>query len=172
MINLQKLMDDTKGDETVRERRWLKGGCGPPWGSIEVTTPGRDTPPPARQKYRCKGCDHHFDDLTGTVFAGHRLKESAPFIFHLKFPANYEIAPHTHPATENVTVISGTLVFRGWRAGGSRKARTLPPGSVAVMPAEHPMFGWTKEEEVIIQVHGIGPWSITYLNPEDDPRNK
>jgi len=34
-----------------------------------------------------------------------------------------------------------------------------------------PMFGYTKEETVI-QLHGVGPWGLTYLNPADDPRKK
>jgi hypothetical protein len=33
------------------------------------------------------------------------------------------------------------------------------------------MFGYTKEETVI-QLHGVGPWGLTYLNPADDPRKK
>ena len=28
------------------------------------------------------------------------------------------------------------------------------------------------EGETVIQVHGVGPWSIIYVNPADDPRNK
>ncbi len=27
------------------------------------------------------------------------------------------------------------------------------------------------DAETVIQVHGIGPWAINYLNPADDPRN-
>lgn len=110
-------------------------------------------------------------DAKIAVIAGD-LKEAVPFIFRLKFPADYEVAPHTHPADENVTVISGTLYFGAGEEADPEKAKELPPGSVAVMPSGHPMFGWTKDEEVIIQVHGVGPWGITYLNPEDDPRKQ
>jgi transposase-like protein len=38
---------------------------------VEITKQGRDTTQPARQKYRCLGCLRSFDDLTGTVLAGH-----------------------------------------------------------------------------------------------------
>jgi hypothetical protein len=31
-------------------------------------------------------------------------------------------------------------------------------------------FVWAKGETVI-QLHGVGPWSLTYVNPDDDPRN-
>ncbi len=32
-------------------------------------------------------------------------------------------------------------------------------------------FAWNKEE-VIVQLNGIGPWGVTYVNPADDPRKK
>jgi hypothetical protein len=33
------------------------------------------------------------------------------------------------------------------------------------------MFGFTKEETVI-QLNGVGPWGLHYLNPADDPRKQ
>jgi len=37
------------------------------------------------------------------------------------------------------------------------------------MPAGMKHFAWTTGETVV-QLSGIGPQSINYLNPEDDPR--
>jgi transposase-like protein len=71
MINLQNLIDDAKCYETVRALRWPEGVRCPHCASSQVTKQGRDVTPPARQKYRCTACERHFDDLTGTVFAGH-----------------------------------------------------------------------------------------------------
>jgi len=71
MINLQNLIDDAKCYETVRELRWPEGVRCPHCESAQVTKQGRDTTQEHRQKYYCKGCHRHFDDLTGTVFAGH-----------------------------------------------------------------------------------------------------
>jgi hypothetical protein len=51
------------------------------------------------------------------------------------------------------------------------KTRPLSAGSVAVMQPKTHHFGWTKDE-TIIQVHGVGPWAIHYVDPADDPRNK
>ena len=51
------------------------------------------------------------------------------------------------------------------------KSKELRAGSVAIMQPKTPHFGWTKEE-AIVQVHGVGPWGVTYVNPEDDPRKK
>jgi transposase-like protein len=71
MINIQTLIDDAKCFETVRQMRWPKGVNCPDCASKEVTKNGRDDTQPQRQRYLCKTCDRHFDDLTGTVFAGH-----------------------------------------------------------------------------------------------------
>jgi len=71
MLNIQNLIDDAKCYETVREMRWPEGvGC-VHCDSPQVTKQGRDTTQSHRQKYRCQGCGRYFDDLTGTVFAGH-----------------------------------------------------------------------------------------------------
>jgi hypothetical protein len=39
------------------------------------------------------------------------------------------------------------------------------------MPAQTNHFAYTKGE-AIIQLHGIGPWGINYVNPADDPRKE
>ncbi len=70
MINLQNLLDDVKCYDTVRQLRWPDGVRCPHCGAAAITQQGRDTTQPAR-KYRCERCQRHFDDLTGTVLAGH-----------------------------------------------------------------------------------------------------
>jgi hypothetical protein len=49
--------------------------------------------------------------------------------------------------------------------------RELAVGSFAMMPKGNRHFAWTKGE-TIVQLHGIGPWGVTYVNPSDDPRKK
>ncbi|MEP1214441.1 MAG: cupin domain-containing protein [Marinobacter sp.] len=104
-----------------------------------------------------------------SIIEGDLAKEE-PFTMRLKLPADYVIAPHIHPAYERVTVLSGTFHFAHGKEVDRDKASALPEGSVAIMSPGDPMFGYT-EEEVVIQLHGTGPWGIEYLNPEDDPRN-
>jgi hypothetical protein len=48
----------------------------------------------------------------------------------------------------------------------------LGAGSLLLLPADHPHYVWAADEEVIIQVTAIGPFDLTYINPEDDPRKK
>lgn len=94
-----------------------------------------------------------------------------PFTMRIKFPAGYKILPHWHPAVEHATVISGALNMGIGDKFDPVKTKELPAGSFSMMPAKTNHFAWVKEETVI-QVHGIGPWRINYVNPSDDPRNK
>src|SRR5438128_1074858 len=98
-------------------------------------------------------------------------KEPGLFTMRLKFPANYKIAPHWHPADEHVTVISGTFYMGMGDKFDEAAAKELPTGSFVVMPTKQAHFGMTKGETVV-QLHGTGPWGVTYVNPADDPRSK
>jgi len=105
------------------------------------------------------------------LLEGTNLSMAEQFTFRLKLPAGYQLRPHTHPAVEHVTVISGTLYFGTSNEFDKSKGVAYPESSFIVMPPGHVMFGWV-EEETIIQVHSVGPWGIIYANPEDDPRKK
>jgi hypothetical protein len=99
------------------------------------------------------------------------LNEAVPFTFRLQFPANYQIPAHWHAAVERVTVISGTVNMGVGDKLDRSKTKPLSPGSMAIMQPKTNHFLWTKEETVV-QLNGTGPWTITYLNPADDPRKK
>lgn len=71
MIHIQSLIDDTKCFETVRALRWPDGVHCSTCHSPHVTTQGHDDTQPARQRYQCTSCGRRFDDLPGTIFAGH-----------------------------------------------------------------------------------------------------
>ncbi len=71
LIDLSSLLDDAKCFALVREHRWPDGVRCPSCGSGAVTRDGHDDTQPQRQRYRCKTCVGRFDDLTGTVLAGH-----------------------------------------------------------------------------------------------------
>ena len=71
LVNISLLIDDAKCHELVRQHRWPEGVRCPRCGGGSVTRHGRDDTRPHRQRYRCAGCGARFDDLTGTVLAGH-----------------------------------------------------------------------------------------------------
>ncbi len=71
LVNLSGLLDDAKCFALVREHRWPAGVRCPACESGAVIRDGYDDTQPCRQRYRCKACSGRFDDLTGTMLAGH-----------------------------------------------------------------------------------------------------
>jgi transposase-like protein len=70
-ITLSTLIDDARCYRIIRQTRWQDGICCPRCESQEVIKRGKDDTQPHRQRYQCKSCGFHFDDLTDTIFAGH-----------------------------------------------------------------------------------------------------
>jgi hypothetical protein len=95
--------------------------------------------------------------------------EPGPLTLRLKFPADYQVPAHTHPAIEHITVLSGSLhVGMGDRLDQAVSTQ-MGTGSFVVMPVGPSHYVWT-EEEAVLQLHSMGPWGIDYINPIDDPR--
>ena len=91
------------------------------------------------------------------------------FTMRIRMPDGFKIPPHTHPAVEHVTVISGTFNFGMGEKFDQSATQEMPAGTFGFWPAGMKHFVSVKGETVV-QVHGIGPWKIEYLNPVDDPR--
>ena len=102
------------------------------------------------------------------VLEGDPNKEGA-FVFRLKLPDGYRVPPHTHPKTERVTVISGMFNIGMGDKFDEKATKPMPAGTYGYWPAGMKHFVWAKGE-TILQFHGMGPWSIQYVNPVDDPR--
>jgi mannose-6-phosphate isomerase-like protein (cupin superfamily) len=102
------------------------------------------------------------------VLYGDPTKEG-PFALRMKFPAGYKVAPHMHPADENVTVLSGSLHIAMGDTSDPGNGVLVKAGGAFLMPKGMHHYGWTTEE-TIIQGNGVGPTGITYVNEKDDPR--
>ena len=97
--------------------------------------------------------------------------QEGPFVFRIKAPDGYRIPPHTHPKTERVTVISGTFNIGMGKKFDQAATKAMPAGTYGYWERDMEHFVWIKGETVA-QFHGIGPWVIQYVNPDDDPRNQ
>jgi uncharacterized RmlC-like cupin family protein len=100
-----------------------------------------------------------------------KMNEAGPITARLKFPANYKIPAHFHPAVERVTVLSGTINFGMGDKFDQKKTTAVGPGGFLIMPPKMGHFVWTSGE-AIAQINVTGPWTVTYVNPADDPRKK
>jgi quercetin dioxygenase-like cupin family protein len=94
-----------------------------------------------------------------------------PYALLLKMPAGYKVPAHWHSQDENVTVISGTFYAGMGDKLDAGKAMGLKPGAYVFMPAKMHHYAFAKTPTVI-ELHGSGPFDITYIDPADDPQKK
>jgi quercetin dioxygenase-like cupin family protein len=104
------------------------------------------------------------------VLLGSPAKEG-PFVLRLKFPAGFTVPPHRHSKDELVTVISGKFMIASGETLNPAAFHTLPAASFVHLPAGMPHFA-RADGETVVQINGIGPFDVTYINPADDPRKK
>jgi len=101
------------------------------------------------------------------VVSGDPFKEGL-YVVRLKIPAGYKIPAHNHPTSEYVTIVSGKFHIGMGEKLDEKKGIELRPGGFGEAPARMNHYAWTSEETVV-QVHGQGPFALTYVNPADDP---
>lgn len=95
--------------------------------------------------------------------------KEGPFVLRLKFPAGFVVPPHKHSKDEFVTVISGQFGINHGETLDRAAAKPLPAGSFVHLPAGMPHYAWVPEETVV-QINGMGPFDVKYINQKDDPR--
>src|SRR5687768_8982277 len=98
------------------------------------------------------------------ILSGDPAKAGVPYVIRIHNDAGYVVLPHTHPEDEHIVVISGVWSL-GSGARFSRQAlQTMAVGGYGYMPKKMPHFG-VANTEIIIQVHGIGPFSTDLVDP-------
>jgi quercetin dioxygenase-like cupin family protein len=95
--------------------------------------------------------------------------KAGPFTMRLSMPAGYRLPPHFHQVDEHVTVISGAFQVGMGDTFDESKLTTLPPGTFGVIPPGMHHFA-RADKATVVQLHGIGPWGLTYVNPADQPK--
>jgi hypothetical protein len=96
------------------------------------------------------------------VISGDPSKEGL-YVVRLKMLANYKIAAHNHPTAD-----SGDFHLGMGDKLDAQKGQLLRAGGFAEAPAKMNHYAWATSE-TIVQVHGNGPFAITYVDPADDP---
>jgi quercetin dioxygenase-like cupin family protein len=95
--------------------------------------------------------------------------QTALFTVRLDLPDGYRIPAHFHPTDEYVTVISGTFLVGMGDSIDLSKTKTLPAGGFITAGANMHHFAIARGH-TIVQVHAMGPFALTYVNPKDAPR--
>jgi hypothetical protein len=94
------------------------------------------------------------------------------FKVQIKMPANYVVPPHHHPTDEVVRVRSGSLSYgMGDKLDKSNAGTLTDPKTHVTMQAGMNHWVFTTDP-ALVEVTGMGPFQIVYVNPADDPRTK
>jgi quercetin dioxygenase-like cupin family protein len=105
------------------------------------------------------------------VLEGDPGASTGEYTVRLKMPEGYRIAPHWHPKRENVTVITGTFKVGMGDRFDETKMVDFPAGSFAYLDPDMHHYAMASTETVV-QIHGLSPLQINYVNPDDDPSRK
>jgi len=105
------------------------------------------------------------------VVVGHP-SEPGPYVVRVKLPSGERLMPHWHHEDRVYTVMSGVFYIGLGEEFDETKLQAYPPGAVVVLPARTHHFHWAKSGEYVTQVTAIGPISLEYVHPADDPRNQ
>lgn len=102
------------------------------------------------------------------VVEGNPMEAGKVWTVRLLFPDGYVVDPHWHPADENVTVLSGTLLF-GFGDHFDESAMTAyGQGGFVTASAERRHYVKARGRTEV-QVHGVGPFALLYTeHPHGD----
>jgi anti-sigma factor ChrR (cupin superfamily) len=100
--------------------------------------------------------------------AGDFNAEGSPFVLRIRCADGIKVPAHWHPGDENLTVIKGTFLVGAGETFDESKLQTMNVGNFVMMPKEMRHFALCKGE-TIVQVHGIGPFKVNWVNPSEVP---
>jgi quercetin dioxygenase-like cupin family protein len=86
-----------------------------------------------------------------------------PYVERIKVPANAKVPPHSHPDTENITVLTGSFGIGEGDQFDKSKGTTLGVGSFYMLPANTVHYAWSGPKGVTLQIHGVGPTGMTMV---------
>jgi hypothetical protein len=92
--------------------------------------------------------------------------DGSEFVLRLRCADGVKIPAHWHPTDENVTVLKGTFLIGKGETFDETKLAAMNVGSFVAMPKEMRHFAMSKGES-IVQVHGVGPFKINWVNPAE-----
>jgi quercetin dioxygenase-like cupin family protein len=91
------------------------------------------------------------------------------FTVRLDLPNGYRVQPHFHPTDELLTIISGTFLLGMGDKLDEAKAAVMPTGGFGTVAANMHHYAIARGHTVV-QVQAMGPFVLTYVNPQDQAR--
>ena len=107
--------------------------------------------------------------LKGTemaIVSGDPDKDGEPYVIRIRQVDGAKVPPHCHPGDESVTVLKGTFLVGMGETYDESKLQAMNAGNFTFIPKEMRHFG-TCKGETVVQVHGIGPFKVNWVNPAE-----
>ena len=106
------------------------------------------------------------------VIQGDPTKAGRTYTLRLSCTDGLKIAPHWHPATENVTVVKGAAAVGMGSKWDDAALEDVPLGGFFSAAPQMRHFAQCKGD-TILQVHGVGPFVVNFVSPdESEPPKK
>jgi quercetin dioxygenase-like cupin family protein len=96
---------------------------------------------------------------------GDPSKPGAIYVQRVRFLPGVTARPHFHPEDRHIVVLKGTWYTGTGDDFDMNKTVPLKAGSYMKHPAKAVHFDGAKDEEVIVQITGIGPGTTTLVKP-------
>ena len=108
--------------------------------------------------------------LANTVLSGDPRVPGQPYVVRVRFSPGAFSSPHFHPETRFIQVVKGT-----WWVGAGPKwdkdaTTSVPAGSFVIHHPNQIHYDGAKDEEVIVQITGVGPGTSTQVDESGQPR--
>ena len=103
--------------------------------------------------------------LRVAILQGDPMKAGATYTLRLSCTDGAKVAPHWHPARENVTVIKGGVAVGMGTKWDDAALKDVPLGGFFAAEAQMRHFAQCKGD-TILQIHGVGPFVINFVGPE------
>ena len=87
----------------------------------------------------------------------------APFVIRIENVDGQIVFPHWHPEDEHIVVVQGTWYLGAGDRFSRSDLRALTVGTYALVPKKMNHFAWS-QGATVIQVHGIGPFRINFVD--------
>jgi len=92
--------------------------------------------------------------------------KAGPYVERIKVPPNASVPPHSHPDTENITVLAGSFGIGTGDKFDKSKGTMLGVGSFYMLPGNTVHYAWSGPKGVTLQIHGVGPSAMTMADPK------
>lgn len=143
----------------MKRGRWTAFAGGAALSASALMVCGQSVVPPSDIRWID---DPNRPGIQSATLAGDPSKPG-PYTRRFKLPPRTVLAPHWHPEERQVTTLSGTWYVGHGTSNDRARATKIVPGAFLVQPAKSVHYEFTADEEVIVQVSGIGPTATEYV---------